>query len=194
MPPEQFEQVLEAIPRLNLRKFTVEDVRTLFRLTYYLGLRISETMKLHAEDFDFEQMQVFLGKTKTETADYAVIPSIFLADIHACLYGKSGLLFPGFTYITVYKWVERLGRMLDILAWTVPESITGEKTKSHIFRKSIGKDMLYGISGRKAPINIISRQLRHKGKNAILTTEAYLRANNDTVKDWWSENSEQNIP
>lgn len=192
MPPEQFDQVIDAIPKLGLRKFKVEDVQDLFRLTYWLGLRINETMKLKVEDFDFERMQVFLGKTKTEKADYAVIPSIFVPGIYACLYGKSGPLFPGFSYITTFKWIERLGKMLNILAWITPEFETGEKTKSHIFRKSMAKDMMYGTNtdGRKAPINIISRQLRHKGRNALTTTELYLHVDSESVKDWWAETKE----
>jgi integrase len=189
MPPEQFQQVLDTIPKLNLRKFSVDDVRMLFTITYWLGLRINETIKLKVEDFDMERMQVFLGKTKTAKADYVIIPTLFVPQLHTYLLGRQGRLFPTMSYITTFKWIEKLGKILNIPAWTVPEAISGEKTKTHIFRKSMAKDMMYGThtNGRKAPINVISKQLRHKGNNAIMMTERYLRVDNETVKEWWNE-------
>jgi len=192
MPPEQLDQVLEAIPRLNLRKFAVNDVAMLFEMSYWLVLRISETMKLKVEDFDFDREQVFLGKTKTESVDYAVIPRAFVNEIKSYIADKEGLLFPGFSYITTYKWIEKLGKMLNIIAWTKLQEETHEKTKTHIFRKSMAKDMMYGTysEGRKAPINVISRQLRHKGKSAFQVTERYLRVGDEAVKEWWKEQEE----
>ena len=50
MPPEQFNQVIDAIPRLHIRKWKDEDIQMLFKLCYWCGLRISEAMKLSVED------------------------------------------------------------------------------------------------------------------------------------------------
>ena len=52
MPPEQFALVIEAIPRLHIRKWKDEDIQMLFKLCYACGLRISEAIKLNAGDID----------------------------------------------------------------------------------------------------------------------------------------------
>lgn len=187
MPPEQFNQVIDAIPRLHIRKWKDEDIQMLFKLCYWCGLRISEAMKLSVEDFDVDHHQVFLGQTKTEKLGYATISPLGLSEVRMYLMNKQGLLFPELTYGTVYKWIYRLGEMLHIKAWETSQKISGEKTKTHIFRKTIGKDMMWGITdkdGRKAPLNVISEKLRHKGKNPLATTYLYLKMGIEGVKDW----------
>ena len=78
--------------------------------------------------------------------------------------------------------MRRLGKMLDVAAWTTPQEVTGEKTLTHIFRKSIGKSMLYGVYGKKAPLNVVQKQLRH---SSLTTTSKYLQVGIEDVKDWW---------
>ena len=185
MPPEQFAQVIDAIPRLKIRKWKDEDIQMLFKICYWCGLRMSEGIKLSVEDFDLITHEVYLGQTKTEKQDYASISPFFLDELRLYLLGKTGPLFPELTYGTLIKWVYRLGKMLDILAWKTSQDKTGEKTKTHIFRKSIGKDMLWGThDGRKAPLNVISEKLRHRGKNPLATTSQYLKLGIEGVKDW----------
>lgn len=177
---------MEAIPRLNLRKFAVVDVQMFMKMSYWLALRVSETMKLEVEDFDFDRNEAWLGKTKTEKGAIATIPLPFRAELMIYLEGKTGPLFPGWKYITILKWLEKLGKELNIKAWTEKQSETGEKTKTHIFRKSIGKDMFYGeYNDSKAPLTFISKTLRHGGKNPLGTTIKYLKIGNEEVKDWW---------
>lgn len=186
---EQLSKIIETIPDLHIRKWKDEDIAMLFRICYWLALRISEAIRLKAEDFDLLHYEVYLGKTKTEKEDYATIPRLFIPELELWLSERKGELFPGLNYHVIYFWLQRLGKMLNIAAFTTSQSETGEKTKTHIFRKSMAKDMLYGTwtPGRKAPINVISRQLRHKGKNSMYMTERYLRVDNETVKDWWNE-------
>lgn len=177
---------MNAIPRLNLRKFAVEDVQMLMKISYWLALRISETLKLNVDDFDFDRNEAWLGKTKTEKGAKATIPPRFRAELMVYLEGKTGLLFPGWKYITILKWLEKLGKELNIKAWKTSQEESGEKTKTHIFRKSIGKDMFYGqYNGKKAPLTFISNTLRHGGKNPLGTTIKYLKIDNEEVKDWW---------
>ena len=74
--------------------------------------------------------------------------------------------------------------MLNIKAWIVLESESGEKTKGHIFRKSVGKDMFDGEYGEKTKsITIISKQLRHKKPST--TRDHYLKLDIEAVKEAW---------
>jgi integrase len=77
--------------------------------------------------------------------------------------------------------------MLDIPSWVTLQSETGEKTVGHIFRKSIGKDMLNGVhlnkDGKKFEIPIISKQLRHSKPS--ITVDSYLKSTIEAVLDQW---------
>ena len=187
MPQEQLTQVIETIPQLHIKKWKDHDIEMLFKLCYWCAWRMGEAVRLKAEDFDLSTHEVYLGKTKTEREDYASIPPMFLAELESYLKDKTGPLFPKLNLQIVGIWINRLGKMLEIPAWTTPQAITGEKTKCHIFRKSIGKDMLYGVHGRKAPLNVISSTLRHRGKNPLASTSQYLKLGIEGAKDWWYE-------
>lgn len=191
MPPEQLAQVLEAIPSLHIRKWKDEDIQMMFKIDYWLGLRFDEGIKLNAEDFDFTINEAYLGKTKTEKGGSAMIPAPFRQELYEYLKNKHGQLFPGLSYGTAIVWLNKLGKMLDIAAWTTPQSESGEKTKTHIFRKSIGKDMIYGTYGKKASITFVSKTLRHKGKDPLAMTFKYLKVGNEDVKDWWDTTEEK---
>lgn len=153
---------------------THEDIRMMFKIMRYCGLRVNEACKLDAADFDLELREVNLHKTKTNRHDFATIPKEFLKDLEQYLKNKSGILFPT-NRDTVYYWLMQLGRKLDIAALTTPQSETGEKTKCHIFRKSIGKDMI----NQGLPANIVMAKLRHKD---LGTTTQYLKLNLADVK------------
>ena len=187
MPPEQFKQVLDSIHLLHLRKFKVEDVQMFFKICYWLGLRFNEALKLTVEDFDFSINKVWLGTTKANKSDTALIPELFKSELVLYLDGKEGKIFPKFSYITCIKWIEKLGKMLNIQAWTTSRDETGQFTKTHIFRKSIGKDMTYGTFGNKAPLNFVSKALRHKGRNPLATTIKYLNVGEEELDDWWKD-------
>lgn len=187
MPPEQLDQVLQAIPTLHIRKWKDEDIQMLFQICYWCALRIGEALRLDTVDFDLSIGKVYLGKTKANVNDDAAIPISFIPQLRDFLNGKTGPLFPGLTYKTVYKWLVRLGQELDIKAWTTLQSETGEKTKSHIFRKSLAKDQMYGTYGRKADLGTISKTLRHKGKNPLASTMHYIKADSEAVSDYWKD-------
>lgn len=187
MPPEQLEQVLEAIPSLHIRKWKDEDIQMLFRICYWCALRIGEAIRLTVEDFDLELGKIYLGDTKANVNDDTAIPKFFIPEIARFIEGKKGPLFPGLTYGTLIVWLRRLGKQLNIIAWTTPQSISREKTKTHIFRKSIGKDQLYGTFGRKAPLPTISKTLRHKGRNPLASTIHYLKADSEDVSNFWDD-------
>jgi len=82
---------------------------------------------------------------------------------------------------TVYTWLKKWGFELSIPSLITPQSETHEKTVSHIFRKSKGKDMLYA----NAPLNIVMTKLRH---NNLQTTTQYLKVKLDDVKTWEARN------
>lgn len=189
LDPEKFQLCIETIPQLHIRKWKDQDVAmVVFKIPYWLGLRMGESIRLTAEDFDLEKKECYLGKTKTHKEDEAPIPDDFIPELKSYLEGKTGLLLPGCNYQVVYNWLKRLGKMLDIPALITSQAITGEKTVTHIFRKSIGKDMLYGIHGPKAPLNVVSKQLRH---NDLVTTSKYLKVGIEDVKDWWQSREQK---
>lgn len=186
--PEDFERVIQTIPSLGIRKWADYDVEMLFRILYWCALRPIEGIKLSKEDFDLESRKVYLGKTKTHKNDVAPIPLVFVDELGDYLELKeSGRLFEGLTYNTFYPWLKKLGRKLDIPSWITLQEETGEKTVGHIFRKSIGKDMLNGVhrtrDGRKFEIPIISKQLRHSKPS--ITQDHYLKATTEAVLEQW---------
>lgn len=188
MPPEQFIRLLDAVPRLKIRKWKDSDVVMLFKITYWIALRIGEALKLQVDDFDLELRYVYLGRTKTEVNDKRIIPVAFVPELRQYLKDKHGALFPGMNYPIVYNWLIRLGKMLDIKALTTPQSETREKTKTHIFRKSRGKDMYFGaLTGHKADIMHVSDRLGHKGKNRLASTVMYLQLGEEGVRNYDDE-------
>ena len=190
IPPEQMKQMIDAIPLLKIRKWLDQDIQMLMWIAYWLDLRIMELIPRKAEDFDIESGELYLGKTKNDKEAYAIIPPSFRPELGLWLQGKSGELFPGLEYHNVYFWMKKLGKLLDIKALTTGQALTGEKTVTHIFRKSMSKDLLYGIHGSKTPINVISKHLRHKGRNPIASTYQYLKLDSEDVKDWFNEQKE----
>ena len=180
IPPELFGDIVQAVPELHIRKWKDEDVQMLFKIAYWCGLRINEAIKRKAEDFDLELRYVYLGITKTKKQDRGTIPELFVPELERWLKDKTGPLFPGMNYHIVYHWCGRLGKLLHIEAWLEPQSATGEKTKTHIFRKSVGKDMIYGtIDGVKQPLNIVQKKLRH---TTLDMTSNYLKVGAEDVK------------
>ncbi len=185
MPPDQFEDILKHIPDLELRKWKDEDVIMILRICRWCALRMIEATRLKVEDFDLELREVYLGQTKTAKEDYAAIPSPFIPELREYLSNRGGLLLdPVPKRDTVAKWIQKLGVICHVRAWTTPQSVTGEKTKMHIFRKSQAKDMMLGEYGRKAPLNIVMKQLRHSN---LAMTSKYLKVDNEEVKDFWGE-------
>ncbi len=186
--PEDFARVLAEIPRLSIRKWLDEDIQFLFQIMYWCGLRPSEAIRLKKEDFDLESRKLSLGQTKTRKNDYAPIPARFVTKLASYLeFKEDGRLFDGLSYNTVYPWILKLGKWLEIPAWTTHRNITGEATKLHLFRKSIGKDMLTGIhltnNGTKFSIPVISKHLRHSKPS--ITIDSYLKSTIETVLDEW---------
>ena len=188
MNQEDFRKVVQTIPELKIRLWDDTDIKYLFKILYYCALRPSEAIKLSKSDFNIQDRYVFLGETKTERNAKAVIPSIFCTELEIYLHHKDiGRLYPKLTYNTFYKWLKKLGEICEIEAWTTPQSQTGEKTVGHIFRKSVGKDMIYGVQvdkdGKKFEIPTISAHLRHKKPS--MTIDHYLKASQESVKNMW---------
>ncbi len=183
IPPDQFEDILKHIPDLELRKWQPEDIVMIFRITRMCALRMIEATRLKAEDFDLDEKEVYLGKTKTNQEDYAAIPEDFISELREYLSNKGGLLLdPIPTRDTVRKWIIKLGVICDVKAWTTPQSVTGEKTKMHAMRKSMAKDMLIGEFGDKAPLSTVMKHLRHK---SLETTSQYVKADIEETKNFF---------
>jgi len=109
-----------------------------------MALRPSEGIRLHKENFDLKNRVVYLGETKTSMSDKAIIPRIFHEDLTAWLETKQeGELFVNLKYRTLWVWLKRLGKMLNVEAWLDGNRAREQElTVGHIFRKSWGKDML----------------------------------------------------
>ena len=179
---EDFERVITHIPDLKIRKWVDADIGWLFRILRFSALRPGEAIKLRKEDFLFASREIFLGKTKTkERGERAVIPTDFVQNLEMYIMTKkSGRIFPGLTYPTFYTWLKRLGQICEIKAWTTPQSVSGEKTVGHIFRKSMPKDMLDQKYGEKASqLPFIQAFLRHQ---SIATTDKYIKQTQEAVK------------
>lgn len=177
--------VIDNIPNLKIRKWLDKDVRFLFKIMYYCALRPMEAITLRKEDFNLDDRYVYLGSTKTEKNARAVIPIIFVDDLADWLFEKeNGRLWDGLQYITFYFWLKKLGKLCNIEAWITPRSVTGELTVGHIFRKSIGKAMIYGEikdkDGGEIKIPVISKHLRHK--DVAMTLNSYLKASQEAVR------------
>lgn len=174
---------IDHIPDLKIRKSKDNDIAMLFKILYHCALRPGEAIRINKEDIDLANREIYLGKTKTNKEDYVVIPGEFVQELHEYLQTKAtGRLFPGLKYKTFWTWLCKLGEICDIPAWTIPEKKSGEKTKGHIFRKTMGKDMMVGEHGEAAKdITVISKHMRH---SSIATTmNSYLKAQTETVKE-----------
>lgn len=187
--PQDFDRLLAAIPSLTLKKWSHTQVQFLLKCCYWCGLRPSEGCRLKAEDFDFDRHELFLGKTKTEKGATQNIPPQFELEAKEYVKDQKGRLFPGLTRLPMYRWLKKLGVDLNLDCFTEHIDETGEDTVCHIFRKTMGKDMLYGTHGRKAPLNIIMKSLRH---TTLDTTVNYLKIRQEEVKDWWRETENNN--
>ncbi len=177
--PDLFKVILNYIPKLKIRKWSDYDIQFLFKILYECALRPNEAIKISKEDINIRDRIIYLGKTKTTKGDKAVIPKKFLSELEIYVNQKEpGRLFPKLNYDAFIKWIYRLGKELEIKAWTTPQSETGEKTKGHIFRKSKGKDLLKEIGLNE--LDIISKHLRHKKPS--ITFDSYLKASTEAVK------------
>ncbi len=187
---DDFERILDTIPQLGIRKWLDDDVKILFKIMYYSALRPMEAIRLDKDDIDIKNGTIYLGKTKTKTIDTAQIFHGFSEELEEWLWDKDdGRLFVDLTYHRVYEWIARLGKMLQIQAWLIPEHKSGEKTKAHIFRKSIGQDMVNGMYGEEAQnISVIASLMRHSKPS--MTMDHYLKVNKDTLKKIWSKSND----
>lgn len=184
-----FNRILAEIPSLKIRKWKDKDIEILFKIMYYSALRPIEAIRLKKDDIDIRNNMIYLGKTKTKTIDKAQIYHGFSNELENWLKDKEPEeLFPNLTYHRVYAWIITLGKRLDIQAWIIPESKSGEKTKGHIFRKSIGKDMIHGDYGEDAQsINVIAALMRHSKPS--MTVDHYLKIDQEKLKKIWSKNT-----
>ncbi len=182
-----FDRILNEIPSLKIRKWKDKDIEILFKIMYYSALRPGEAIRLKKEDIDIRNGKIYLGKTKTETSGNAQIFYGFSDELENWLKNKEpGELFPKLTYHRVYAWIITLGKKLDIQAWIIPESKSGEKTKGHIFRKSIGKDMFHGVYGDDSKdISVIAALMRHSKPS--MTMDHYLRIDKEKLAKIWSK-------
>ena len=187
LPNEKFDLILLYVTNnLKSKKLKSIDIQMIFKIAYHAGLRINEVLKLSKSSFNFDLLQINLGKTKTKSHDLATFPNSFNQELQDYLFNdrslilKSDLLFP-ISRQTVYTWIMQIGKDLEIPAWTTPQTESGEKTKTHLFRKSIAKNMLY----KKAPLNVIMNKLRHTN---LATTSDYLKLNLSDVQTWENEN------
>ncbi len=180
------QKAIAHIPDLKIRKWIDEDIQFLLWIMYWSGLRPSEAIFLKKEDFNLITRDIFLGKTKTKKGgDKAIIPVVFVNELDEWLKDKEpGRLFPELTYKPLYMWLKKLGRLLDISAWTTPKSESGEMTVCHAPRKSIGKNLIAGVhlkpNGKPYTIIDASKLLRHK--SVAMTQDNYLKVTYEGLK------------
>lgn len=187
--PQQFDEIIRWIPNLQSRKWSTRDIQMSMKIAYYCCLRYgAEVSYLTKEDFDFEKMEVYLGKTKTRQEDYAPIANVngFPLELRTYLAGKQPLepILKDCDAQNMYKWLLKIGDVLQVQAFLTPQSITGEKTKLHIFRKSMLKDIMYGTFGKRGHIGHAQSMARHK---KATTTAAYLHLDIEASKEFFDD-------
>ena len=185
--PDQFNDIINYVPALKIRKWRDLDVQFAFKIAYYAALRLgAEVTYLTKEDFDLDRCEVYLGKTKTRVEDYAPLAKQFMPELTVYLDGKKPLepILKDCNEQNLYKWLIKIGNDLQINALVTPQSITHEKTKLHIFRKSILKDMMFGTFGKNANIGQVQSQARHK---RATTTADYLHLDIEGAKEYWDD-------
>ena len=176
-------------------KYPARDVRLLIDMMYWGGLRVSEALAITARQMDTGAGTLRLYHTKT--AESESVP-MFPALRRAVVAWRTGMapdrtiLRPVPRRTTVVAWHKTVGARLGLEFATEPQGKrhrmedgkmvklrrstgTGQKTVTHIWRKSIGKDMLSGFDGecRPADIEEVRSMLRHSD---IRTTIVYLNA------------------
>ena len=184
IPPQFFDKLITYTSNNTYESLDSQDVVMMYRITKELALRINEVLRLKKENFDFDYNTCNLGDTKTKKADVATIPKSFLPELKEWLESKpKGYLFKNkqgklIARQTVWKWLKDAGKALGLKALITPQTETHEKTVTHIFRKSKGKDMIFND---KAPLNIVQGKLRH---NNLTTTSEYLKVKLEAVQEW----------
>jgi len=177
MPPDEFKKLEAYIwAKTKVRGFKPYDIVMLFKLCYECALRINEALKLEPKNFDFDNLEVELGKTKTHENDATTIPPKFVESLELYMNKKSGIIW-SLSRQAVTGWLKNWGEVLAIPSLTTAQAETHEKTVTHIFRKSKAKDMLYA----GAPLNIVMKKLRHTD---LQTTTDYLKLKLEDVKVW----------
>lgn len=183
--PQQFNQIIDNVPELHIRKWKDKDVQMSMKIAYYCALRYgAEVSDRTKEDFDFDRKELYLGKTKTKKEDYGAIPEFFIPELQAYLdtKKKGEPILKDCDAQNMYKWLMKLGDMLQIEAFLTPQSITGEKTKLHIFRKSFLKEMAFGDFDKKAHLGQIQAHARH---DDLAQTVRYLKLNIEGSKEYF---------
>lgn len=185
---EDLPRIEEKLKTYDLRAYTVQDIMFLFHCCYFLGFRISEALALQWKDIDLDEKKLLLRKTKTKKFVELYIPPQLLEKFlpfyqyHTIEYPEEANVFPTIRYRTLVFLLKKLGNDLKLNCWTESQKDTGEKTISHIFRKSIGKDMLLGRFGKKAELPLVQQKLRHE---SLTTTSKYLKSNIQNEEEFW---------
>lgn len=186
---EDFERIIAELPRFVPRTFSAEDCTLLFKTCYWCGLRITEALALSWGDIDADERKITLMKTKTGKNVTVRFPH-FLDDFFFCAYVEDPKqkLFEKIKYHTLLNMMKKIGNELDIQAWKQGQDQTGEKTFSHIWRKSSAKDILQGTHGRKGDIVLVQEFLRH---NSIVSTQHYLKTKGAALEEFFKDLEEK---
>ena len=187
--PSDMQRVIDAIPGLKFYNgVQPQDVQFFFRISYWCALRASEALSISPIKMDLEQHIIQLGRTKTRKHDWCVIPPPVIPMIQLWLDDRhtrdisDDMPIVDVTYRTVHRWHIKLGKICEIPALLIDDNEIGEKTKTHIWRKSMAKDMLSGEHGPRTQVNVVAAMLRHKSPG---TTNKYVRLQSDAAMEYW---------
>jgi len=187
--PDQFNDIVNYVPALQIRKWHDDHVKMSMKLAYYCALRYgAEVSTIQKKHFDYERKEVYLGRTKTKKEDYAIIPDFFIPELKEFWGDKNDDTFvlKDCQAQNMYKWLMKIGEALNIEAFTTPQRITGEKTKLHIFRKSWLKEIMFGDTLKnKGNIGQAQSIARHR---KATTTADYLHLDIEGGKELYDNN------
>jgi len=149
-----------------------------------MALRITETLQLTLENFNFERNILTLYNTKTAKGknQFTSIPPDLDPIVKMYINNRKGLLFP-FSRGLMWNYTKKACKMAGLELGEQQDNRYIEGGWTHLLRKSRAKlmDDLGCMEG------LIARKLRHSWKN---TTDRYIRLDINALIEWEYENIE----
>jgi len=156
---------------------------------YCCGLRVSETLKLKASDFNFERKILTLENTKTgykvikgekiRKKQFTSIPPDLPDFVRGYIFTNEGILFP-FTRQLMWSYIKKAAKMAHLEIGEQQDYRYIEGAWTHLLRKS--RAVLMDDLGAKEPM--IKVKLRH----SFTVTDRYRKPDINKLILWEAEN------
>ena len=194
LSPENLVKLVLALPKIpyftseyNKLRMDIFDFEALYKICYYCALRITEGLRLEAEDFDLEHRVLKLkprpGAAKTfkkmgDKIQKTSINPVIVEELKDYLKDKSGPLFHC-SRVTAWKYAKLAGNLAGLKVYEEQKQRSIEGVWTHLFRKSYAKLMeskgatpsLIMLKGRWSPREMYQTYTK-PSLNALIEWEA----------------------